>query len=45
MTEGFRRLMMYKKVDKNVLGYLRATEVTYSTEHEIITLICMYCYL
>lgn len=34
MTEGFRRLMMYKKVDKNVLGYLRATEVTYSTEHE-----------
>ena len=20
MTEGFRRLMMYKKVDKNVLG-------------------------
>ncbi|MBS8095509.1 protein rep, partial [Streptococcus suis] len=34
MTEGFRRLMMYKKVDKNILGYLRATEVTYSTEHE-----------
>lgn len=34
MTEGFRRLMMYKKVDKNILGYLRATEVTYSSEHE-----------
>ena len=34
MAEGFRRLMMYKKVDKNILGYLRATEVTYSSEHE-----------
>lgn len=34
MTEGFNRLFKYKKVDKNVLGYLRATEVTYSTEHE-----------
>ena len=34
MTEGFRRLMMYKKVDKNILVYLRATEVTYSSEHE-----------
>ncbi|MFZ2464766.1 MAG: protein rep [Caldibacillus thermoamylovorans] len=32
MTEGFRRLMMYRKVDKNVLGYLRATEVTYSDD-------------
>lgn len=30
MTEGFRRLMMYAKVDKNILGFLRATEVTYS---------------
>ncbi|CAD0146098.1 Protein rep (plasmid) [Streptococcus thermophilus] len=34
MTEGFNRLFKYKKVDKNVIGYLRATEVTYSTEHE-----------
>lgn len=34
MTEAFRRLMMYKKIDKNILGYLRATEVTYSTEYE-----------
>lgn len=32
MTEGFNRLFKYKKVDKNVLGYLRATEVTYSSE-------------
>lgn len=31
---GFNRLMKYKKVDKNILGYLRATEVTYSSEHE-----------
>lgn len=34
MTQGFNRLFKYKKVDKNVLGYLRATEVTYSSEHE-----------
>lgn len=31
---GFNRLMKYKKVNKNILGYLRATEVTYSNEHE-----------
>lgn len=33
MTEvlrGFNRLMKYKKVDKNLVGFLRATEVTYS---------------
>ena len=34
MGRGFNRLMKYKKVDKNILGYLRATEVTYSNEHE-----------
>lgn len=34
MTEAFRRLMMYKKVDKNMIGYLRATEVTYSQDRE-----------
>lgn len=27
---GFNRLMKYKKVDKNLIGFLRATEVTYS---------------
>ena len=29
---GFNRLMKYKKVDKNLIGFLRATEVTYSKE-------------
>lgn len=28
MAEGFRRLMMYKKVKKNLVGFMRATEVT-----------------
>lgn len=28
MTEGFRRLMMYKKVKQNLVGFMRATEVT-----------------
>lgn len=31
---AFNRLMKYKKIGKNVLGYLRATEVTYSDKHE-----------
>lgn len=34
MGVGFNRLMKYKKVDKNILGYLRATEVTYSKDYE-----------
>ena len=34
ISEGFRRLMLYKKVDKNVIGYLRALEVTYSTNRD-----------
>ena len=34
MTRGFSSSYDVQKVDKNVLGYLRATEVTYSTEHE-----------
>lgn len=33
MGRAFNRLFKYKKVDKNVLGYLRATEVTYSNEY------------
>jgi len=28
MAEGFRRLMMYKKVKQNLVGFMRATEVT-----------------
>lgn len=28
MTNGFRKLMQYKKVSKNLIGYMRATEVT-----------------
>lgn len=27
---GFNRFMKYKKIDKNMIGFLRATEVTYS---------------
>lgn len=34
ISEGFRRLMLYKKVDKNVIGYLRALEITYSTNRD-----------
>lgn len=34
MAEGFRRLMMYKQVDKNIIGFLRSTEVTYSKDRE-----------
>ncbi|HGQ1737645.1 TPA: protein rep [Streptococcus pneumoniae] len=29
---GFNRLFKYKKVDRNMIGFLRATEVTYSKE-------------
>ncbi|MEE5762377.1 protein rep [Streptococcus pneumoniae] len=32
ILRGFNRLMKYKKVDKNLIGFLRATEVTYSKE-------------
>ena len=28
MSEGFRRMMAYKKVKKNLIGFMRATEVT-----------------
>ncbi|MFK5277859.1 protein rep, partial [Lactococcus lactis] len=28
LSEAFNRLMKYKKVSKNILGFLRATEVT-----------------
>ena len=34
MGRGFNRLMKYKKVNKNILGYLRATEVTYSKKRD-----------
>lgn len=34
MGRGFNRLMKYKKVDKNIIGYLRATEVTYSKSRD-----------
>ncbi|VNS51264.1 plasmid rolling circle replication initiator protein [Streptococcus pneumoniae] len=32
ILRGFNRLMKYKKVDKNMIGFLRATEVTYSKQ-------------
>lgn len=32
ILRGYNRLMKYKKVDKNLIGFLRATEVTYSKE-------------
>src|SRR5699024_5750933 len=28
MSEGFRRMMAYKKIDKNLVGFMRATEIT-----------------
>lgn len=34
ISEGFNRLMKYKKVDKNVIGYLRSLEITYSTNRD-----------
>ena len=34
MTEGFRRLFLYKKVKKNMIGFLRSTEVTYNSENK-----------
>ncbi|VLI19306.1 plasmid rolling circle replication initiator protein [Streptococcus pneumoniae] len=30
ILRGFNRLMKYKKVDKNLIGFLRASEVTYA---------------
>ena len=32
MSKGFNKLFKYKKVSKNMLGYIRATEVTYNRE-------------
>jgi len=32
MTEGFRRLIQYKKINKNLLGFFRAVEVTINKE-------------
>lgn len=32
ILRGFNRLFKYKKVDRNMIGFLRATEVTYSKE-------------
>lgn len=34
MTKAFNRLTRYKKVDKNMLGYIRATEVTQNEEQD-----------
>src|SRR5699024_11443171 len=28
MAQGFRRMMQYKKINKNLVGFMRATEVT-----------------
>lgn len=28
MSQGFRRMMQYKKISKNLIGFMRATEVT-----------------
>lgn len=28
MSEGFRRMMAYKKIEKNLVGFMRATEIT-----------------
>lgn len=28
MSKGFNRMMKYKKIEKNLIGFMRATEVT-----------------
>ncbi|MBD1685797.1 protein rep [Staphylococcus aureus] len=33
MTKAFRKLMMYKKVSKNLIGFMRATEITVNKEN------------
>ena len=33
ITEGFRRLMMYKRVAKNLIGFVRSTEITVNPEN------------
>ena len=33
MAEGFRRLMMYKKISKNLIGFVRSTEITVNPEN------------
>ena len=33
MTEGFRRMMLYKKVKKNLIGFVRSTEVTVNAQN------------
>src|SRR5699024_11811111 len=33
MSKGFNRMMKYKKINKNLVGFMRATEVTRSEEH------------
>lgn len=34
LTKSFNRLFKYKKVQKNLLGYLRSVEVTYNAEQD-----------
>lgn len=34
MSEGFNRLFKYKRVQKNLLGYLRSVEVTYNEQEK-----------
>src|SRR5699024_1995425 len=33
MAQGFRRMMQYKKINKNLVGFMRATEVTINNKH------------
>lgn len=40
LSEAFNRLMKYKKVSKNIIGFLRATEVT---RNELMNHIENYC--
>lgn len=35
LTKSFRRLMKRTKVEKNLIGYLRSTEVTFNSETEL----------
>ncbi|CAA4057671.1 replication protein Rep [Staphylococcus aureus] len=45
MSKAFNKLKMYTKVKKNLVGFLRSTEVTVKKMTVVITNICTFCYV
>src|SRR5699024_12675478 len=46
MAQGFRRMMQYKKINKNLVGFMRATQVTINNKdnsynHHMHVLVCV----